>query len=134
MLHLTVPLYLNIPKWHRCLRDYPANLCVAGRLGIPAAQPVQSNQNHGSSARSNPTVIHKHLSSECELSATCGPFVTNPLSVNISVSPLQIAYSRTGKPSVVIDPSYPPGKSVNCGIPCDTYFSEPFSIRLGCFA
>ena len=58
------------------------------------------------------------------------PFVTNPLSVDISISPLQIAYSRTGKPRVVVDLSYPPGQSVNCGIPRDTYHCEPFSLHL----
>lgn len=58
------------------------------------------------------------------------PFVTNPLSVDISISPLQIAYSRTGKPRVVVDLSYPPGQSVNCGIPRDTYLCEPFSLHL----
>ena len=67
---------------------------------------------------------------ECELGTTCGPFVTNPLSIDISISPLQIAYSHTSKPPVVVYLSYPPGHSFNCGIPHDTYLSEPFSLRL----
>lgn len=91
--------------------------------------PAQSSQNHGS-ALSNPTAIDDFLTTECELGATCGPFISNPLSVDIAISPLQIAYSRTGKPRVVVDLSYPPGHSVNCGIPRDTYLGESFTLRL----
>ena len=124
-LRLPVPSNLNIPEWCRHLVHYPdKSLCDFLEFGWPVrysccSPPVQSTQNHGS-ARSYPTVIDQFLSSECELGATCGPFVTNPLSVDISISPLQIAYSRTGKPRVVVDLSYPPGQSVNCGIPRDT--------------
>ena len=134
-LRLPVPSNLNIPEWRRRLVHYPdKSLCDFLEFGWPVgysscSPPVQATQNHGS-ARSNPTVIDQFLSSECELGATCGPFVTNPLSVDISISPLQIAYSRTGKPRVVVDLSYPPGQSVNCGIPRDTYLGEPFSLRL----
>ena len=89
-LRLPVPSNLNIPEWHRRLQDYPdKSLCDFLAFGWPvgytsSTPPVQSYQNHGS-ARSNPTVIDEFLSSECELGATCGPFVTNPLSVNCGV-------------------------------------------------
>lgn len=80
--------------------------------------------------RSNPTLIDNFFSSECELGATCGPFVTNPLSVDILISLLQIAYSRTGKARVVVDFTYPAGESVKCGIPRNTYLNKPFCLRL----
>ena len=132
-LCLPVPSSLNILEWHHRLYDYPdKSLCDFLEFGWPVGYtsstlPVQTTHNHGS-ARSNPTVIDDFLS--CLSNPTCSPFVTNPLSVDISISPLQIVYSRTGKPRVVVDLSYPPGHSVNCGILRDTYLGEPFSLRL----
>ena len=60
----------------------------------------------------------------------CGPFASNPLSTPLVTSPLQIAYSRTGKPRVVVDLSTPQDSSVNTGIPRHTYLHEPFVLRL----
>ena len=134
-LRLPVPSNLNIPKWCRCLHDYPdKSLCDFLEFGWPVGHtsstlPVQSIQNHGSS-RSTPTVIDDFLSSESELGTTCGPFVTSPLSIDMSIAPLQIAYCRTGKRRVVLDLCYPPGQSANCGILRDTYLGELFSLCL----
>lgn len=94
---LPVPSNLNMPEWRRRLIHYAdKSLCDFLEFGWPVrysscSPPVQSTQNH-CSARSNPTVIDQFLSSECELGAACRPFVTNPLSVDISISPLQIYY------------------------------------------
>ena len=60
----------------------------------------------------------------------CGPFALNPLSTPLITSPLQIAYSRTGKPRVVVNVSAPHNSSVNSGIPRHTYLQEPFVLRL----
>lgn len=96
-LRLPVPSNLNMPEWRRRLIHYPdKSLCDFLEFGWPVrysscSPPVQSTQNH-CSARSNPTVIDQFLSSKCELGAACRPFVTNPLSVDISISPLQIYY------------------------------------------
>lgn len=78
----------------------------------------------------NSPIIDAFVSKECELGATCGPFQSNPLAIDISISPLQIAFSRTGKPRVVVDLSFPPGKYVNCGIPRDSYLGDSFVLRL----
>ena len=56
-------------------------------------------------------------------------FFSNPLSVDIVTSPLQIAHSRSGKPRVVVDLSFPHGDSVNDGIPTDSYLGMPFTLR-----
>lgn len=74
--------------------------------------------------------MDEFLQKECSLEATCGPFSANPLLAPLTTSPIQIARSRSGKPRVVLDLSYPPGKSVNHGIPKDTYLNEPFNLRL----
>ena len=99
-------------------------------VGYGAANiPVSSHHNHGSALSSLQT-IKSFLDSECHLGATCGPFITNPLCVDLINSPLHIAHSRSGKPRVVVDLSFPPGFSVNSGIPSDTYLSKPFVLRL----
>ena len=50
--------------------------------------------------------------------------------ITSSFPPMQIVYSRSGKPRVVVDLSFPVGSSVNDGIPKDTYLGEPFTLRL----
>ena len=45
-------------------------------------------------------------------------------------SPLQIAHSRSGKPLIVLDLSFPHGSFANSGIPSDTYLDKPFTLRL----
>ena len=63
-------------------------------------------------------------------SARRAAFLSNPLSHALTTSPLQITYSRTGKPHVVVDLSFAQGYSVNAGIPVDTYLGEEFKLRL----
>ena len=134
-LRLPVPSSLNIPEWCTQLREYDdQDLCDFLEFGWPVGystptHPVSMQQNHGS-ATSNPQVVDVFLATECLPGATCGPFTVNPLAVDLVTSPLQIAYSHSGKPRVVVDLSFPHGTSVNSGIPNDTYLGEPFTLRL----
>ena len=130
-----MPSGLIIPEWRKRLISYhDHDLCDFLEFGWPigydkSTPPQSSPKNHGS-ARAQPTIIDAFLEKECSLGATCGPFTANPLSVPLITSPLQIARSRSGKPRVVLDLSYPHNFSVNHGIPKDTYLHEPFSLRL----
>ena len=134
-LRIPVPSALNIPVWRSRLRNYSdPDLCDFLEFGWPVGYvapnpPVSSHQNHGS-ALSSPQTIDSFLDTECHLGATCGPFAANPLCVDLVTSPLQIAHSRSGKPRVVVDLSFPPGSSVNNGIPSDSYLGKPFALRL----
>lgn len=134
-LRLPVPSNLNIPAWRSRLATYSdTHLCDFLEFGWPVGYaidetPVSSARNHGS-ALSRPDVIDSYLTRECELGATCGPFSSNPLSNDLTTSPLQIAYSSKGKPRVVVDLSFPRGSSVNSGIPADTYLGVDFKLRL----
>ena len=134
-LRLPVPSSLNIPEWHTQLRKYhDQDLCDFLEFGWPVGYSaptrlVSTQQNHGS-ATSNPQVIDVFLATRCLLGATCGPFTVNPLAIDLVTSPLQVAYSRSGKPPVVVDLSFPHGTSVNSGIPNDTYLGEPFTLGL----
>lgn len=132
-LRLPVPSALNISEWRTRLRHYhDHSLCDFLQFGWPvgysaSTRPISSQLNH---ALSRPEVVNSFLATECLLGATCGPFVSNPLSVDIVTSPLQIAHSRSGKPRVVVDLSFPHGDSVNDGIPTDSYLGMPFTLRL----
>lgn len=81
-------------------------------------------------AFTRPDVIDTFLEKECSLGATCSPFSSNPLVPLLTTSPLQIPNSRSGKPQVVLDLSYPHGRLVNRGFLKDTYLKQPFSLRL----
>lgn len=135
ILRLLVPSALNISEWRTRLRHYhDHSLCEFLQFGWPVGYsastlPNSSQPNHGS-ALSRPDVVNSFLATECLLGATCGPFSSNPLSVDIVTSPLQIAHSRSGKPRVVVDLSFPQGDSVNDGIPTDSYLGTPFTLRL----
>ena len=134
-LRIPVPSALNIPKWRSQLLNYSdLELCDFLEFGWPvgyaaADLPVTSHHNHGS-ALFSPQTIDSLLDTECHLGGTCGPLITNPLCINLVTSPLQIAHSRSGKPRVVVDLSFPPGPSVNSGIPSDTYLGKPFVLWL----
>ena len=91
--------------------------------------PISSAKNHGS-ALSRPDVFDAYLARECELGATCGSFSSNPLSNALTTSPLQIAYSRTGKPRVVVDLIFSREYSVNSEIPTTTYLGADLKLRL----
>ena len=130
-----MPSGLHIPAWRDRLTSYhDKQLCDFLEFGWPigytkSSPPQSSSKNHGS-ALARPDIIDAFLAKECSLGATCGPFSANPLATPLITSPLQIATSRSGKPRVVLDLSFPAGSSINSGIPKDTYLNEPFSLRL----
>ena len=101
-LRIPVPSALTIPEWRSRLRNYyDLELCDFLEFGwlvgyVAADLPVSSHHNH-ESALSSPQTINSFLYTECHLGATCGPFITNPLCVDLVTSPLQIAHSRSGK-------------------------------------
>ena len=122
-------------EWRAQLQDYhDADLCNFLELGWPvgyraATLPTSTFQKHGS-ATACPDLIQSYLDKECRLGAICGPFSVNPLCTDLTISPLQIAHSRSGKSRVVVDLSFPSGSSVNDGIPKDSYLDEPLALRL----
>lgn len=122
-------------EWRARLQDYhDTDLCNFLDYGWPvgymaATLPTSTFKNHGS-ALAQPDLIQSYLDKECGLGATCGPFSANPLSTDLTISPLQIAHSRSGKSRVVVDLSFPSGSSVNDGIPKDSYLAEPLALRL----
>ena len=70
------------------------------------------------------------MSTELEHTATAGPFTYNPFPAPIRTSPLQTVPKDGSKRRVVLDLSFPPGTSVNDGIPKDSYLDQPFHLSL----
>ena len=136
-LCLPIPSSLHVHEWRVRLQDYmyhDTDLCNFLEYGWPVGYkattlPTSTLKNHGS-AIAEPDLIQSYLDRECGLGATCGPFSANPLCTDLTISPLQIAHSRSGKSRVVFDLSFPSGFSVNNGIPKDSYLDEPLALRL----
>lgn len=134
-LRLPVPYGLKIAEWRSCLSDYhDSSLCDYLEFGWPIgytslATPTSTHTNHGSAVAA-PDVVQAYLDKEQNLGSLCGPFNSNPLIKDLVISPMQIVYSRSAKPWVVVDLSFPVGSSVNGGIPKDTYLGKPFTLRL----
>ena len=93
------------------------------------ATPASTHANHGSAVAAT-DVVQAYLDKEWNLGSLCGPFNTSRLIKDLVIFPTQIVYSRSEKPWVVVDLSFPIGSSVNDGIPKDTYLGEPCTLRL----
>ena len=134
-LCIPVPSKLNISEWRHCLGTYhDKHLCDFLEFGWPVGYsrpqlPASLSKNY-SSASSSPGVIDTFLDCECELGDTCAPFLSNPLSTELIMSPVQVAYSRSGKPRTVVDVNFPHGQSVNARISSSIYLGEPFKLCL----
>ena len=94
--------------------------------GSPPPQPATIN--HQGAIRF-PSQINKYLRNEVQLGATMGPFTIPPFFGNIGISPLNTREKKdTSKRRIILDLSFPPGKSVNDGIRKDTYFFEEIKL------
>ena len=87
--------------------------------------PTPSKSNHSSALRF-PDAINSFIAAEISHRATAGPFLHNPFPSPLQTSPLQTVRKDDCKRRVVLDLSFPPGASVNDGIPKDSYLDEPF--------
>lgn len=119
------PAFLDPSLYHTMIDICATSWSSAGQ----SITPQSLHKNHGS-ALTCLGVIDTFLEKDCSLGANCGPFSANPLVPLLTTSPLQIANSRSGKPRVVLDFSYPHSRLVNSGIPKDTFLNKPFSLRL----
>ena len=94
-----------------------------------SSSPTPSKSNHSSAVRF-PDAIDSFITTEISHGATAGPFQHNPFPTPIQTSLLQTVPKDTCKRRVVLDLSFPPGASVNDGIPTDSFLDEPFHLSL----
>jgi hypothetical protein len=126
----------NMVLWRERLRDYEDKvLCDLLEFGFPLDfdknKEVSYNErrNH-KGAREFPDFINRYLKKECENYRIVGPFVQNPLSTQIVVSPLNsVPKSSPDERRVIVDLSWPHGLSVNDGISKETYLGEQIELH-----
>ena len=131
-----VPTSLLIDTWRILLADYHDNV-VAEFLafGWPInytapSLPFSTSHNHPSATQYD-SHVREYINIELHWHALTGPFDYSPFSQPAICSPLQTVPKR-GSTSrrVVMDLSFPPGHSVNDGIPSDSYLGEAYKLRL----
>jgi hypothetical protein len=125
---------LNIPVWRSALAGYHDNQLVDFlQYGFPLGYssnklPVSVFKNH-SGALSFHKDVDKYLATEVQAGVMAGPFINNPLSLPLSISPLNTVPKKDpGQRRVISDLSYPPGSSVNDGIPEGIYLGEAIEL------
>ena len=116
-VHKTVPVEsnLNFSAWEKyghiitpgdpylldqLVWGFPTGVENPEKLSVPCT-------NHRT-ARENPAIVEEYILKHTQTKAVYGPFSHNPLSVPITVSPLQVAFSSSGKPRVCNDLSFGP--------------------------
>ena len=92
--------------------------------GAPIDAPIAVPFTNHASARSNPHIVEQYVNKHMESGAIYGPFESNPLDISLVVSPLQVAFSASGKPRVCNDLSFG-DHSVN------SYISQDWSLYPG---
>ena len=92
--------------------------------------PVSTYKNHPS-ARRRPETLRQYVRKELQHDAILGPFKVNPFNSFCVISPLLCVPKRdSDEIRMVHDLSFPESKSVNSGIPSDTYLQDEYQLRL----
>lgn len=134
---IQLPHALNIPRWRHYLSAYnDQQLCDFLAYGWPMNYtrpygPCPAWDNHAS-AREHPEHVNQYLATEIQCGAMLGPFNNSPFHPPCQISPLMTREKRgdPNKRRIILDLSWPPGMSVNCGIPKDVYLNQPFKLSL----
>ena len=132
---IVVPSRLNLPAWQAGLINYhDPDVAVFLAHGWPvnycsSSDPELSDSNH-SSAVNFAQIVDSFIETELSHEATAGPFKHDPFPSRLQTSPLQTVDKDQTKRRVVLDLSFPPSRSVNDGIPKDTFLAVPFHLSL----
>ena len=132
---IVVPSRLNLPAWQAGLTNYhDSDIALFLAHGWPvnycsSSDPAPFDSNH-SSAINFAQTVDNFIDTELSYEATAGPFKHDPLPSRLQTSPLQTVDKDKTKRRVVLDLSFPPGRSVNDGIPKDTFLDVPFHLTL----
>ena len=127
---------LNIHSWRRLLKGFPDEQLVeflnfGWPLDFTAPQPpVPSYTNHETN-EAFLQHIGRFLEEELTQKAMLGPFCAPPFSPWVQVSPMLTRPKKDSeKRRVIVNLSYPEGRSVNDGITKAWYQGNPFEFKL----
>ena len=109
-------------------------VCDFLQFGFPIgyvsnSSPVSCKRNH-SLAHAFASHVDRFIVKEVSLGAVLGPFTSNPLGDSICVSPVNTAPKKdSDNRRIILDLSFPEAKSVNAGIPKDSYLGLPCKVK-----
>lgn len=134
-LRIPVKTNLNIQLFRSLLRNYQdKEVCDFLEFGWPIGYesqvwPEPSCKNH-LGAIQFPKAVHEYLEKEKKYQAILGPFVKTPFTLPVITNPLHSVLKKDGNERrIILDLSYPEGKSVNDGIPKDHYLGKPINLN-----
>ena len=126
---------LDPDAWDSLLQGYwDVQLPLLIRFGFPLdfnrETPLESHIENHNSAKHFPNDVRAYLEEEKSYNAILGPFNAPPLP-NLHTSPFMTRDKPHSKNRrVIVDLSFPQGKSVNAGSAQDVYLNTPFVLKL----
>ena len=133
---IPVPSALIITKWRELLHSYPDKKLVDYlEFGWPLdytapVPPVPTLQNHEKDPDKVPH-IRKFIQKEVQLGALLGPFSGLPTQPWFQISPMMTRPKKnSNERRIVVDMSFPRGRSVNAGITKGSYQGSYYSFSL----
>jgi hypothetical protein len=126
--------HLNHDLWSLYLSDYhDKELLEFLKFGFPVGYdkdilPASLIRNH-KGAIDFGKEVSQYIQKEIQAGVLAGPFSSNPLNFPLSISPLNTVPKRNNiDRRVISDLSFPPGYSVNDGIPKGQYLHQQISL------
>ena len=132
---INVKSQLNPDVWDEFLEGYwdsqlPLFIRFGFLLDFDRNSKLESHSKNHASAKNYPQDVQAYLKEEMEYNAILGPFDQTPLN-NMHTSPFMTREkSNSTNRRVIIDLSFPQGKSVNTGSAKDIYLGTPFVLKL----
>ena len=127
---------LHIPEWEKVLVNYTDSKLVPHlRYGFPLGfatmtKPAPNRNNHTSTLY-NTAAVDEYLHTEKRHQAIAGPFKTPPFTPWCHISPMMVRDKKLStQKRVIVDLSWPLGRSVNSNIPYDVYDGQQASMTL----
>ena len=132
---INVKSQLNPDVWDSLLQGYwDSQLPLLIRFGFPLDfdrnSILESHSDNHTSAKNYPQDVQTYLEEEIQYNAILGPFDNPPLD-DLHTSPFMTREkSNSTNRRVIIDLSFPQGRSVNVGSAKDIYLGTPFALKL----
>ena len=113
------------PKELRTLEMLEFGMPVGCKPGFGSKKPLKNHQ----SAVSFKGAIDQYMANASQSQAILGPFEQSPIA-GLCFSPLMSVPKEETKRRVIVDFSFPPGSSINDGIPHSTYLDSAIEFSL----
>ena len=116
-------------------RDYSDHVVVdflkyGWPVGVEGVCVSNTRHKNHTDATCFPNHVEKYLKKEFSKNAILGPFSSNPVQGELFLSPLNsVPKKGSCDRRVILDLSYPPGKSVNDAVPKTSYLGDPFILK-----